>query len=329
MNSSEPSRQDGTLGRPRYEGRTLPRPDDAVFDQGLPFDLATLLSRRRLLTLVGLGAAATAAAACGNNSSNPSTTSSSGSAGTTSTTRVAGDTVLEIPDETNGPYPADGSNGPDILERSGVVRRDITSSFGGPTGVAEGVPLTFSFTVVDMANGNAPFEGAAVYAWHCDAEGGYSMYSSGLEDENYLRGVQVADADGNVTFTSIFPGCYSGRWPHIHFEVYPDVDSIVDHDKCIATSQAAFPEASCKDVYDNEARYSASIKNFANVSIANDGVFSTDTIDQQMLTLSGDRQGGYKGSLTVPIDTTTEPSVTGGGPGGGAPPGLGGPGNGG
>lgn len=273
------------------------------------------LSRRRMLSLLGLGATATVVAACGGggaSSAGSAASSSSSSAGTATTTAAAaaagGVADLEIPDETNGPYPADGSNGPDILEQSGVVRRDITTSFGGATGVAAGVPLTFSFTVTDMTKANAPFAGAAVYAWHCDAEGGYSMYSAGLENENYLRGVQVADAAGVVTFTSIFPGCYTGRYPHIHFEVYPDVDSIVDHAKCIATSQAALPADACNDVYDNEALYAASIRNFANVSIETDNVFSPDTIDQQMLSLSGDRRSGFSGSLLVPVDTTTSPS---------------------
>lgn len=314
--------------RVTYEGRVLPRPTEAVYDQGLQFDLATVFDRRRTLSLLGLGATAIAVAACGGGStstSNTSTSSSASSDATSSATTAATGSVLEIPDETNGPYPADGSNGPDILEQAGVVRSDITSSFGSASGVAEGVPLTFSFTVTDMANDNAAFEGAAVYAWHCDAEGGYSMYSDGLENENYLRGVQVADADGTVTFTSIFPGCYAGRYPHIHFEVYPDVDSIVDHDNCIATSQAALPEAACAEVYENEPLYVESIQNFADVSIANDGIFSTDTIDQQMLQLSGDRSSGFTGSLAVPIDTTTEPSSSsGGGPGG--PPGMAGPG---
>lgn len=320
--------------RVTYEGRELPNPDEAVFDQGLQFDLATAFSRRRMLSLLGAGATATALAACGGSSSNGSNASSSSAASSSTaasatTGTAAAGTALEIPEETNGPYPADGTNGPDILEQSGVVRRDITSSFGGATGVADGVPLTFSFTVTDMANDGAPFEGAAVYAWHCDAEGRYSMYSSGLEDENYLRGVQVADADGTVTFTSIFPGCYSGRWPHIHFEVYPDVDSITDHDNCIATSQAAFPEDACNDVYDNEDIYSASVRNFANVSIENDGVFTAATIDQQMLTLTGNRSNGFSGSLVVPVDTTTEPTMSDGPPMGGGPGGPGGPGGGG
>ncbi|MCB0978231.1 MAG: hypothetical protein KDB02_12305, partial [Acidimicrobiales bacterium] len=114
----------------------------------------------------------------------------------------------------------------------------------------------------------------------------------------------------------------------IHFEVYPDVDSITDHDNCIATSQAAFPEDACNEVYNNEDIYSASIKNFANVSIENDGVFSTDTIDQQMLSLTGNRSNGFTGSLVVPVDTTTEPTMSGGMPSGGGPGGPGGgPGN--
>jgi protocatechuate 3,4-dioxygenase beta subunit len=71
--------------------------------------------------------------------------------------------------------------------------------------------------IQDLANGGAPFAGVAVYVWQCDREGRYSMYSEGAQDQNYLRGVQIADAEGRVRFTSIFPACYSGRWPHIHF----------------------------------------------------------------------------------------------------------------
>ena len=83
------------------------------------------------------------------------------------------------------------------------------------------MPSTISLTLVD-ANGGAPLPGAAVYLWHCDAEGRYSLYSQGVTNENYLRGVQEADSNGVVTFTSVYPACYSGRWPHIHYEVYPD-----------------------------------------------------------------------------------------------------------
>jgi len=100
-----------------------------------------------------------------------------------------------------------------------VVRSDITTSIGSFTGTADGVPTSISLTVLDSANGCAPLEGGAVYLWHADKDGHYSMYTA--PDASYLRGVQVADANGTVTFQSIWPGCYDGRWPHVHFEVYP------------------------------------------------------------------------------------------------------------
>ncbi len=128
-----------------------------------------------------------------------------------------------------------------MLTESGVVRQDIRSSIGGASGVAEGVDLTIRLRVVDAGNDCAPLAGAAVYLWHCDREGRYSMYSEGAEDENYLRGVQAAGSDGLVSFTSIFPACYPGRWPHIHFEVYPSVEAATDAGNIIATPQMPCP----------------------------------------------------------------------------------------
>ncbi len=225
---------------PTYEGRALPRPEEELVDQGLGFDVGTLLSRRRLLAVFGLGAAGLGLAACGG---------SSGSSASSSATATTSGAPGEIPDETAGPYPGDGSNGPDVLEQSGIVRQDIRSSFGEYSGTAEGVPMTLELVVSDLANGGVPFEGAAVYVWHCTREGGYSLYSEGVEDQNFLRGVQIADADGRATFTSIFPACYDGRWPHIHFEVYPDQASISDSTSAIATSQVALPQDVCEQVY--------------------------------------------------------------------------------
>ena len=129
--------------------------------------------------------------------------------------------IEEIPEETNGPYPADGSNGKNVLTESGVVRSDIRSSFGSSTTTAEGVPTTINFQVLDTATGQ-PVEGAAVYVWHCDRDGNYSMYSNGVTGENYLRGVQPTDADGMASFTSIYPACYSGRWPHVALRGVPE-----------------------------------------------------------------------------------------------------------
>jgi protocatechuate 3,4-dioxygenase beta subunit len=91
-----------------------------------------------------------------------------------------------VPTETAGPYPADGSNGPDVLDDSGIVRHDIRRSLGSRRTLARGIPLRVNLTVTDAARGFAPMVGAAVYLWHCDRLGRYSMYSSGVQDENYL-----------------------------------------------------------------------------------------------------------------------------------------------
>ena len=88
--------------------------------------------------------------------------------------------VPEVPEETAGPYPADGSNGVNVLTESGVVRSDITRSFGTGSAVAEGVPLTIAMTILDVQAGGTPVAGAAVYAWHCDREGRYSLYDAAL-----------------------------------------------------------------------------------------------------------------------------------------------------
>jgi protocatechuate 3,4-dioxygenase beta subunit len=297
--------------RPTYEGRRLPRPGEEVVDQGLGFDLGTLMSRRRLLRGFGLGAAAIGLAACSSNKS------SSGTATPTASTASG-----EIPDETAGPYPGDGSNGPDVLEQSGVVRSDIRSSFGTASGTAEGVPMTLELTVLDMVN-DSPFKGTAVYVWHCDRAGQYSMYSEAVQNENYLRGVQIADDSGKVKFTSIFPACYSGRWPHIHFEVYPSQADITDATKAIATSQVALPKDACDKVYATTG-YEASVTNLGQISLDSDNVFGDDSAALQLGTVTGDVSSGYAVSLTVKVDTTTTPSG-GQAPGGGGPGGPGGP----
>jgi protocatechuate 3,4-dioxygenase beta subunit len=306
----------GTRG-PTYQGRELPRPDDELVDQGLGFDLGTLLERRRALQVLGLGLAGAGLAACGaggpatsSSSSSGSSTASTSAGATASATSTAGGDLVEIPDETAGPFPGDGSNGPDVLARSGVVRRDIRSSFGTGSATAKGVGLTLELTVLDVAGGGDPMTGAAVYAWHCDAGGSYSMYASGLEDENYLRGVQVTDSSGVVSFTTVVPGCYSGRWPHIHFEVYPDEASITDASAAIATSQVALPRAMCDAAYATDG-YSSSVANFSSMSLASDNVFGDDSGVHQLATVTGSTSGGFTARLTAPVDTRTAP--TGGG----------------
>lgn len=288
--------------RPTYQGRALPRPRADLEDQGLVFDLGTL-DRRRALRVLGLGAAALGLAACG--TSTPAASTSPG----------------EIPDETAGPYPGDGSNGANVLTRSGIVRSDIRSSFGGPTGVAQGVPMTLELTVTDLARAGAPFTGAAVYVWHCNREGEYSLYSERIAAENYLRGVQVADTAGLVRFTSIVPACYDGRWPHVHLEVHPDAASITDAGNAIATSQVALPEDTCRQVY-AQPGYEQSVTNLADVSLADDMVFGDDGGASQLATVGGDVARGYTVALPVRVDPRTAPAAGGPGGGDGRPPGA-------
>ena len=286
-------------------------------DRGLEFDLSTLVSRRSLGMFLGAGTAA-ALAACspgGTSGTSGSSTSAAGtpaataaapsaaatSASATPTlTRAIAECGVEIPQETAGPYPGDGSNGPNVLEASGVVRQDITSSFGTSTSTAEGVPLTVTLTLLDNANGCTPLAGAAVYAWHCDREGKYSMYDSGLQNENYLRGVQEADANGQVTFKTIYPGAYNGRWPHIHFEVFESMNNATAAGQVLAVSQIALTEAACKEVYAS-AGYESSAQNFPRTTLKSDNVFGNDGGIYQLATMTGSVAAGYAAGLNVTV----------------------------
>jgi protocatechuate 3,4-dioxygenase beta subunit len=166
--------------------------------------------------------------------------------------------------------------------------------------VAAGVPLTIQLAVLDTRNGAAPLRGAAVYLWHCDIDGNYSLYSPGVADENYLRGVQAAAADGIVTFTSVFPACYSGRWPHIHFEVYPSLDAAKSAGNRIATSQIALPKDICDQVYATSG-YEQSVQTLQGVSLSSDMVFGEDHGERQIGTMSGSVANGLTVDLSVPV----------------------------
>ncbi|TCN38067.1 dioxygenase-like protein [Kribbella orskensis] len=275
-------------------------------DLGLVHDLGTLRRRNVLRLLAGVGFAAMAGCATDDSTSGGSTSPSSSSpsssgttsAGTPSATTSTGD-VDEIPSETAGPFPGDGSNGPNVLTESGIVRSDITKSFGSSSGVAEGVPLTVELVVLD-ADKDTALAGAAVYLWHCDAQGRYSLYDTEITDENYLRGVQAADANGKVTFTTVFPAAYSGRWPHIHFEVYASLSEATAAGKISATSQLALPEEACKAVYATSG-YDGSTQNLSRTSLQNDNVFGDDGGIHQLASMSGSVQEGYAARLTVGV----------------------------
>jgi len=211
------------------------------------------------------------------------------------------------PTETNGPYPADGTNTSrgstsNVLTVNGIIRADIRPSFLGTTTVAPGVPVTLTITVVNVNASCAPLAGYAVYLWHCDRDGNYSLYD--LPAESYLRGIQVTDANGQVTFTTIFPGCYAGRYPHIHFEVFTSLAAATSGRAAKLISQFAMPAAACTTVYNNATGYSASVSRFSSITTANDNVFGDNSaaqIAQQTPSLTGTVSAGYTGTVTVGI----------------------------
>jgi protocatechuate 3,4-dioxygenase beta subunit len=270
-----------------------------------------LLGGAGLVTLVGCAsngpknsAATTSASTSAASTSSSSTTAASATtaattAATATTAASTGTDIETISEETAGPYPGDGSNGKNVLTQDGVVRSDIRSSFGSSSTVAAGVPATIKFTVLDTGNSGKPLSGAAVYVWHCDRDGNYSMYSQSVTNENYLRGVQETDASGTATFTSIYPACYSGRWPHIHFEVYPSIAEATSAGNKLATSQIALPADISNAVYATDG-YSQSVRNVAQVSLTSDNVFS-DGAELETPTVTGSVADGYVIALNVGV----------------------------
>lgn len=289
-----------------------PHPDDHQ-DGGFALDLPRLIGRRNLLAL--MGAAGAGALAAG---------------------PAAAMGCVALPWETAGPYPGDGTNSNragqvvNVLTQAGVVRDDIRPSFADYTGTADGAGLVFELTLLD-AKACTPLAGHAVYLWHCNAAGEYSLYD--VADQNYLRGVAVTDAEGKLRLTSIVPGCYAGRWPHIHFEVFTDLAAAVSGQASVLTAQIALPHDVVAPLYDADPRYAGSSENLSRLSIARDNVFGDNTqaeITQQTLAMSGDAAQGYAGSVTIPVDFTADRNVSmqpppPGGPGGPPPGGPGGP----
>jgi protocatechuate 3,4-dioxygenase beta subunit len=280
--------------------------------------------RRRLLRLLPAGALGVAGTAgglglagllggcggAGTESGDALSDSSSGSSssGSTSSGSVSAGTVSSCstqPTETNGPYPADGTRASNqtlnALALSGIVRQDIRSSVGSASGTAAGIPLTLNLRLVNVGSSCADLSGYAVYIWHCTRDGLYSLYSSGLTGQNYLRGVQVSDSAGALSFTTVFPGCYSGRWPHIHFEVYRSLSAATDAGSTgdwALVSQIALPEAVCRTVYGQASGYTGSLSALNGITLASDNVFS-DGYASQMATVTGDLSSGYTAELVI------------------------------
>lgn len=297
--------------------------DQHDHDHGLSHDLQIMermVERRRALKWFAGAGTVAMVAGCGGTSGESSTSSATTTATatptptptptpTSTTSSSTGSTAGCVlnPTETGGPYPADGTNSAsgstsNVLTASGIVRSDIRASFLTSTTVATGVQVTLTLTLVDVNASCAPLAGYAIYLWQCDRQGHYSLYTAAAE--SYLRGVQVTDANGQVTFTTIFPGCYDGRWPHMHFEVFSSLANALGGRYAVLTSQLAMPSATCATVYADTTTYPGSATTFARVALSSDNVFGDNTTAQntQMTpTFSGTTTAGYTATAVIGI----------------------------
>ena len=234
------------------------------------------MTRREALGALG-AAVGGLLGACGGSPTSATSTST-----TTSTTTTTGSSCAVTATETAGPYP-------DILgmqNNPAFNRRDITEGKAG-------TPLTLALTIVNANASCAPVSGAAVEIWQCDAAGNYSEYSQpGFNGagQTFLRGVQTTDASGQVTFTTIYPGWYSGRATHIHVEIYVGGRSV-------KVTQVAFPESISSSVYGSGV-YAAKGQN--TTSNSSDNVFSDGT-STELATVTGSVASGFTANLRVVV----------------------------
>lgn len=272
-----------------------------------PFAIQAPANRRLALNALGSLGLATLFGCGGGDTDTTDSTDATGTATGTGTGTETGTgtttTCSVVPEETAGPYPADGStasnNTYNVLALSGIVRSDIRSSIGSSTQVS-GVPLTITITLTNTSASCAALSGYAIYLWHCTQDGNYSVYSSNNIADNYLRGVQATDASGTVTFTTIVPGCYAGRMPHMHLEIYPTLASANNARNKVKTTQLAFPTELLSSIYSANSGYSASVRNLASITFATDNVFSDGTT-LEMTSMQANSGGGYSASITISI----------------------------
>ncbi|WP_416977986.1 intradiol ring-cleavage dioxygenase [Streptomyces sp. T028] len=277
----------------------------------------TSITRRRALVVTGGTVAAGGLAVAGYQSAFADTTTDT--AATADATATSSECMTLMSSVTEGPYYLDGA----------LVRKDITEG-------KSGVPLTLRLTVVDATDGCTPVPGAAVEIWHCDAWGYYSGYTtanpggsapaesedgSTANDNTYLRGYQIANANGVVKFETIFPGWYTPRTCHIHVKVHTGgekEDGTYEGGKVNYTGQFFFDDTIAEEIFTLEP-YSQHSGSYT--TLDNDMVYDGGGASSGLLTLKAvhkaDPSKGYKGFLTLGIDPDAENTGAGSGSGGG------------
>lgn len=225
------------------------------------------LDRRQVLSLLAWAGTAFAAG-CANSPASPSSSSSNASTTVGSTNA----TCAVTPSETIGPYPS-------LVD---LVRSDVRET-------RPGTKLTLNVQVVNTASGCAPVPGAFVEIWQCDAAGNYSAYGNQV-GQTWLRGFQQTDANGQVTFTTIYPGWYQGRATHIHAEV--TINGVSRR-----VTQMAFPESVNNTVHTSGVYASRGTNPTTNLA---DGIFA-DSLAAELVTPVGDPTNGYTATFQISL----------------------------
>ncbi len=260
--------------------------------------------RQALLLLTGASAAALLSACGGSDDTTPAPTPSPTPApGPSPTPAPTGCAVTKA--EGAGPFPADGTNvapgaTSNVLTQNGVVRADVRASFVGSTTAATGVPVALTLTLVNTNAACAALAGYAVYIYSADAQGRFSLYD--VPAQSYLRGVQVTNAAGQVTFTTLIPGVDTGRYPRFYIQVFPTAASATSGTQAVFTTQLILPASVAQSVYTDTTNYPGQAARFAAVSLTGDPAFGDNTTAENAAltpSFSGGVGSGFTAMLTI------------------------------
>ncbi len=219
---------------------------------------------------------------CSEDSINPDDSDFQSETGSTNGTSSGNCAVTNS--ETEGPFPNKNA--------SSLVMANIV-------GDRPGVKMTMEILIKNKNTSCLALSNVLVDVWHCDAQGNYSQYggtqmqSTNYSNVNWLRGRQTTDSNGLVGFTSIFPGWYGGRAPHVHVHVYTSAG------RSLLVTQIAFPKAICDNVYTNATDYKS--KGLQDTTNERDNVFG-DGFANELAAISGSITEGYKLTHTIVVN---------------------------
>jgi protocatechuate 3,4-dioxygenase beta subunit len=229
------------------------------------------ITRRRVLGMLG-AASALSLFSCGGGDEDGNNTNTD-----------AGATCTLVPELTKGPF--------FVGER--LNRSDITDR-------QPSLPLPLN---INVSNANTAtcsiLTGVQIDIWHANATGAYSDIAGGgtnnggvsTEGQPFLRGYQVTDANGNVSFTTIYPGWCSGRAPHIHLKAR--IFNAAGNATLEATSQLFFDDS----VYANNTPYNS--RGARDMRNAQGSIYGGQT--SLLLALTGSSTTSYMAEISMGI----------------------------